>query len=98
MLHGPAGEWKAQLPEDLRAKVVTKCPQGHELQTFATLADTYPCSVCRKKLSRGSAMFGCRRCSYDVCGECFQRVTAILLSLSNGGGRVSPSACSLGDN
>lgn len=98
LLHGPAGEWKAQLPEDLRAKVVTKCPQGHELQTFATLADTYPCSVCRKKLSRGSAMFGCRRCSYDVCGECFQRVTAILLSLSNGGGRVSPSACSLGDN
>jgi len=85
LLRGPAGEWKSQLPDDLRAKVVTKCPQGHELQTFATLSNSYPCSVCRKNLCCGSAMFGCRECNYDVCGDCFQRVTAILMSLSNGG-------------
>lgn len=53
-------------------KTVTKeCPRGHQLSHFLVKVDgSYYCDVCRGHPHRGSVMFGCQTCDYDICGKC----------------------------
>lgn len=43
------------------------CPQGHGLARFITSHASFCCDVCRVYQPIGSAMWGCRRCDFDVC-------------------------------
>lgn len=51
--------------------VAKDCPRGHQLSHFLVKTDgSYYCDVCRGHPARGSVMFGCQLCDYDVCGKC----------------------------
>jgi len=52
-------------------EVVKQCPQGHGLTRFLVKqAGAYYCDGCKGHPVRGSIMFGCEFCDYDLCGKC----------------------------
>lgn len=51
---------------------VAYCPSGHTLTTVISPSDDFFCSGCECRPGRGNTMYGCRRCEYDLCLECFQ--------------------------
>merc|ERR1712118_74988 len=50
------------------------CPKNHGLARFLVKKDgAYFCNVCRGHPARGSVMFGCQLCDFDLCGKCAVR-------------------------
>eukprot|EP00929_Paragymnodinium_shiwhaense_P105663 TRINITY_DN70711_c0_g1_i1.p1 TRINITY_DN70711_c0_g1~~TRINITY_DN70711_c0_g1_i1.p1 ORF type:complete len:445 (-),score=41.71 TRINITY_DN70711_c0_g1_i1:369-1703(-) len=49
---------------------MAQCRAGHRLSRFTAPDDRYKCDRCSRQVPRGSAMFGCRICDYDECGDC----------------------------
>lgn len=49
------------------------CPSSHNLRILSTPTDNWSCSKCRKKFPAGTTLFGCRKCNYDECSNCFQQ-------------------------
>ena len=41
------------------------------LEKFETPSDTFHCDTCSKgNVPKGSVLWGCRECNYDLCGRC----------------------------
>ena len=47
------------------------CPAKCGLKKFNTPHAGYGCDVCGATLDQGAVAYGCRRCNYDVCSNCF---------------------------
>lgn len=47
------------------------CPAGHHLNKEDTPEDGWSCSECHTVFPKGSKLYGCRECDYDVCIKCF---------------------------
>lgn len=50
----------------------TFCPAGHTMRIFETDQDGWSCSRCQSTKLRGSQMYGCRQCNYDLCISCHE--------------------------
>jgi len=46
------------------------CPGNHALQRFRTPLPKFRCDLCGTVQARGSAMWGCRTCDWDMCATC----------------------------
>merc|ERR1719182_1337726 len=42
----------------------------HGIKEFKTFYDGFYCDVCGQQQTKGSTMFGCRKCDYDQCVKC----------------------------
>ena len=73
-------EQKAEVDNN---RAVVNCAEGHGLKRFRTPEPGWYCSKCRQLFEGGSAedyeafdrgtiMYGCRECDFDVCVVCFQ--------------------------
>jgi serine/threonine protein kinase len=52
---------------------VNICPKRHPLKQFYTPVDGYMCNKCGNStgaLVKGTKMFACRECDYDICVDC----------------------------
>lgn len=60
---------KAQMGNTPSKPVGSKddCPGAHGLTRFLTDHASFCCDVCRCYLPEGAAMWGCRKCDWDVC-------------------------------
>ena len=48
------------------------CPGGHGLASFATEEAGYNCDHCgRDALPAATRLWGCKRCNFDVCEQCY---------------------------
>lgn len=57
---------------------VDDCPGCHGLIRFITEHANYCCDTCRCYVPQGSAMWGCRKCDWDVCeGRCHVRAETL---------------------
>eukprot|EP01084_Bolivina_argentea_P265493 450041_1 len=52
---------------------VGNCPKKHGLQKFITEDVTYYCNGCERRMNIRQTMWGCRRCNYDLCYQCFSK-------------------------
>lgn len=63
---------------------VVNCPGEHGLVRFNTPSDTYYCDICQaENFKKGSTMYGCKDCHWDVCPECVKpsySVVALLVT------------------
>ena len=50
--------------------LVALCPRNHALHGFVA-SSTYQCDVCSASLVPGATAFGCRRCDFDLCSQCY---------------------------
>jgi hypothetical protein len=56
--------------------VGSQCDQGHDLTKFITLHDGFGCNgscssaVSQAEFPKGSILFGCRACDFDLCSGC----------------------------
>eukprot|EP00928_Gymnodinium_smaydae_P013623 TRINITY_DN14958_c0_g2_i4.p1 TRINITY_DN14958_c0_g2~~TRINITY_DN14958_c0_g2_i4.p1 ORF type:complete len:988 (-),score=208.62 TRINITY_DN14958_c0_g2_i4:376-3339(-) len=48
----------------------TSCPSGHPLRRYLATLPSMCCGPCGRERPVGSALFGCSRCDFDVCGSC----------------------------
>ena len=53
-----------------------KCPAGHTPSQFSTPIGGYGCDVCEESVPKGTNMFGCDACQWDMCNDCAQKVKA----------------------
>jgi hypothetical protein len=57
------------------------CPKAHALSGFATPVGGFSCEGCKaKKHPKGTYMYGCRTCDFDLCTECFESERSAPLS------------------
>lgn len=50
-----------------------ECPGGHKLSLFQTTGGGGgACDGCMKPIPKGTSMYGCRTCDYDVCQRCIK--------------------------
>eukprot|EP01083_Nonionella_stella_P170556 580666_1 len=61
---------KHQMEVALQKQKKINCPGKHGLKKFETENDGFGCDLCSKKVSRGTPLFGCRECNFDVCLDC----------------------------
>jgi ketose-bisphosphate aldolase len=54
----------------IEPKKAAQCLHGHRLEQFATDQYGWYCNTCRKTFPQGTTLYGCRRCNYDLCGDC----------------------------
>eukprot|EP00929_Paragymnodinium_shiwhaense_P089379 TRINITY_DN49528_c0_g2_i1.p1 TRINITY_DN49528_c0_g2~~TRINITY_DN49528_c0_g2_i1.p1 ORF type:complete len:1312 (+),score=337.56 TRINITY_DN49528_c0_g2_i1:60-3995(+) len=47
------------------------CPGKHGLHCFQAAEEGWRCVRCQKAVGKGSRLYGCRWCEYDVCTECY---------------------------
>ena len=47
-----------------------KCNEGHGLVRFNTPHNGYYCDLCRQGVPKDAVMYGCEKCSYDICTSC----------------------------
>merc|ERR1711964_443754 len=47
-----------------------ECPGGHTSDWFDTPWRGFGCDLCGTKKSKGSTMWGCRICDWDICRAC----------------------------
>jgi len=72
-------EWRVARGPAPRLIYPGACPSGHALAQF-----TYPstgrntCEVCESDKEANTVAFGCRRCDWDVCEDCFRSAVACL--------------------
>lgn len=55
-----------------------KCPAGHKLEEFVADGRGFSCDECRKSITSGQKLSGCRRCDYDLCSECHAKAKALM--------------------
>mmetsp|Transcript_24302 Transcript_24302/g.36454 ORF Transcript_24302/g.36454 Transcript_24302/m.36454 type:complete len:195 (+) Transcript_24302:64-648(+) len=66
------GKKKAQ---EETARIVSEktCPKGHKLNPEKTPHAGYYCDSCRKEnLPKGTTLYGCRKCDFDICRSCLK--------------------------
>lgn len=51
-------------------EISVECPGGHKLSLFQTTHGRGACDGCMKLIPKGTSMYGCRTCDYDVCQRC----------------------------
>jgi len=51
-----------------------ECFGGSSLKewTFTSQFKSTSCDACRKDVAKNSTVYGCRRCNYDECADCFR--------------------------
>merc|ERR1719375_2331350 len=49
------------------ASLDKRCPQKHRLTYFATDRYGFSCEICHLILPKGTLMWGCRKCDWDIC-------------------------------
>eukprot|EP00927_Polykrikos_kofoidii_P000796 TRINITY_DN10306_c0_g1_i1.p1 TRINITY_DN10306_c0_g1~~TRINITY_DN10306_c0_g1_i1.p1 ORF type:complete len:1133 (+),score=132.40 TRINITY_DN10306_c0_g1_i1:350-3400(+) len=52
---------------------VFQCPKGHLLQHWGSSCSATTCQSCAAEFPKGSLMWGCRRCNWDLCERCTPR-------------------------
>mmetsp|Transcript_17650 Transcript_17650/g.23236 ORF Transcript_17650/g.23236 Transcript_17650/m.23236 type:complete len:258 (+) Transcript_17650:72-845(+) len=62
--------WEATQVKPLGSPQAT-CPSHHTLKNFTITKDYWSCDRCQNMdCPRGSVMYGCRLCNYDICQNC----------------------------
>jgi hypothetical protein len=46
------------------------CPVGHDMKLFSTPKPDFSCDACLGRFAAGTALWGCRKCDFDVCVRC----------------------------
>eukprot|EP00466_Bigelowiella_natans_P010614 jgi/Bigna1/87866/estExt_fgenesh1_pg.C_250072 len=64
---------KASIPDSLRDSHGKTCRNGHQLKQFDAPHASYVCDVCKKSAKLHETLFGCRKCDYDECNDCYQK-------------------------
>ena len=59
------------------ATSVTQCNAGHALSMFSTDVHGYTCDLCDDTFDEEAAMWGCRVCDFDMCGDCRRAVRPV---------------------
>merc|ERR1712130_36169 len=49
---------------------VVNCAGKHGLVKFPTPQDGWYCSKCDYEFPKGTMLYGCRKCDYDLCAKC----------------------------
>jgi len=51
-----------------------ECSGGNLLKDweFKSQFKATSCDKCHKDIERGATVYGCRKCNYDECADCFQ--------------------------
>mmetsp|Transcript_9672 Transcript_9672/g.14487 ORF Transcript_9672/g.14487 Transcript_9672/m.14487 type:complete len:454 (+) Transcript_9672:52-1413(+) len=71
------GHISRKLDSDLRVLAKLRCPLKHRLKRFLAETSGYDCNVCKRvNLPEGYEMYGCRKCDWDACYECFKEFSA----------------------
>lgn len=47
------------------------CPGKHRLVAWKTPNNAYTCNHCGVQNSKGTTLYGCQKCNYDLCEYCF---------------------------
>merc|ERR1719326_415049 len=55
---------------------VVYAPSGKPLVPFETHHNGFWCDVCKVKVPKGTTMYGCRKCDYDMCNTCYFEAAA----------------------
>eukprot|EP01084_Bolivina_argentea_P157969 275234_1 len=50
----------------------SNCPGKHGLKKYKTPEDEWGCDVCQTEMSKGTVLYGCRICDFDVCSSCLK--------------------------
>eukprot|EP00928_Gymnodinium_smaydae_P059595 TRINITY_DN4298_c0_g1_i1.p1 TRINITY_DN4298_c0_g1~~TRINITY_DN4298_c0_g1_i1.p1 ORF type:complete len:1017 (-),score=123.88 TRINITY_DN4298_c0_g1_i1:34-3084(-) len=53
---------------------MTRCPMGHGMQLFTTPAADFSCNMCSSKFPKGSMLWSCRPCDFDMCVQCSKQM------------------------
>ena len=53
-----------------KQKIASSCPGKHGLIEFKC-DSWYRCDICRKEPKDDDILYGCRKCDYDVCVDCY---------------------------
>eukprot|EP01083_Nonionella_stella_P175056 608580_1 len=67
---------KKKVQETKRQRKMSKamgrinCPGKHGMTIYETEENGLSCDLCKKKVSSGTRLYGCRECNYDVCTDC----------------------------
>jgi hypothetical protein len=57
--------------KSMNNKSMRMCPKGNTLTRFDTPHEYFVCDGCDKgTLPKGTTMYGCRSCNYDLCEKC----------------------------
>mmetsp|Transcript_7341 Transcript_7341/g.19744 ORF Transcript_7341/g.19744 Transcript_7341/m.19744 type:complete len:509 (+) Transcript_7341:127-1653(+) len=56
--------------DDSNNDKASQCPNKHQMQRYCAGDDNLRCSICHRTVSKGSEMWGCRRCLWWVCQKC----------------------------
>jgi len=52
----------------------SNCPGNHGLKAFATLKNGLGCNKCDNNFIKGTVMYVCRKCNFDLCLNCYRNV------------------------
>lgn len=58
------------LVKKLSKETSVKCPEGHKLSLFQTPEADWYCNRCNAAFPKGTLLYGCRTCEYDLCQSC----------------------------
>lgn len=51
------------------AKTLVYCPTDHLMNLFA-VPEVFGCNACEGTFEKGTKMYGCRLCDFDLCVKC----------------------------
>eukprot|EP01083_Nonionella_stella_P268368 907200_1 len=73
-------KWGECLKETMQRKKIQRemsiamgkinCPGKHGMTIYVTELDGLGCDLCKNKVNKGTKLYGCRLCNYDVCTIC----------------------------
>lgn len=52
--------------------ITSKCEKGHPLKEHETPTGNYNCDVCKTKQAKGTTLWGCHPCNWDICRGCLE--------------------------
>jgi len=67
--------WESDASSEGR-EAIRRCPLRHPLRASCTDMDGYSCSMCEHTFSRGTLLYSCRPCDFDVCEACSSKKIA----------------------
>jgi serine/threonine protein kinase len=66
-------EGQEDATQSQRMKLVSSpCLAGHSLQQLSATPERFTCDTCHTQVSLGTALWGCRTCSFSLCEPCSQ--------------------------
>jgi len=68
-----------------------QCPGDHAPQRFNTPLPNFSCDLCGTVQVRGSAMWGCRTCDWDMCAKCEKHLRPVPIGQHADDGTYCPS-------